>query len=240
MKPEGTGPRLPDDMAVVVPSYNSGPSVFEVVEGLLGVLDRIIVVDDGSTDGSIEAVRGLPVRLVTMPENRGKGHALLAGYAAALEDRSVVCVGSVDADGQHDPVELPRLYERFKAEQADFVIGSRDFRTAETPWRSRLGNWVTMAVAGWLLKRRLPDTQSGYRLLSRRFIEEVCPTVEGGRYETEMELLGRALGGGYKVVVAPIKTIYEAGNPSSHFKRGADSLRIYRTLLRTAWQIRRP
>lgn len=222
-----------EDVVVIVPCYNAGAAVLDVIERLLAVTKNIIVIDDGSTDGCIEPLRALPVHIIAHAKNLGKGHALLAGYAAALEDPAIQCVASLDADGQHDPEALPGLIASFKSEAADLVIGSREFTGGRVPWRSRIGNQTTVFVVNRLLKRRLPDTQSGYRLLSRSFLETVLPVMKGGRYETEMELLVRAINGGNKIIPVPIATIYAKGNPTSHFKALRDSYRIYRTLLKT-------
>lgn len=231
--------RLPDDLVAVVPCYNAGTRVQGVIQGLLPLVESVVVVDDGSTDGCIEPLRDLPLRLVSFPENRGKGFALKAGYLEALADPKVECVAVLDADGQHDPAELPRLYEAFHAEEADLVIGSRCFDGADVPWPNRFGNRLTVHLTRWLLGRHLPDTQSGYRLLSRRFLEAVLPEVAGGRYEFEMQLLGKAILGDYRLCPVPIKTIYERGNPSSHFRKVVDSWRVFRTLLRAARDVRR-
>jgi len=80
----------------------------------------------------------------------------------------------------------------------------------------------------------LEDTQSGYRILSRRFAETVVREVPGGRYETEMAILALAIRGGFAVTSTPIKTIYERGNATSHFRKGRDSWLIYRTLIGAA------
>lgn len=224
--------------AAVVPCYNAGPRLRPVVEGLLGVLERVIVVDDGSTDGAPSALGDLPARVITLPQNQGKGHAMMAGFRAALEDPAVDCVAIVDADGQHDPRELPGLRAAFDAETADLVIGSRVFALGRVPWRSWVGNRFTVLVSALLLGRRLPDTQSGYRLHSRRLLDDVLATVEGGRYETEMEILVKAVIEGYRVTAPPIRTIYETGNRSSHFRNITDSARIYRRLLRAVIRAR--
>ena len=231
--------RLSESLAVVVPCYNVGDRVVPVIEGLLERVSTIIAVDDGSTDGCVEPLRAMPIEIVTFPQNRGKGFALQAGFETALKDPGIGCVAVVDSDGQHDPAELPSLYEAFAREDADLVIGNREFGGEHVPWRSRFGNMMTITIAGWLLGTRVPDTQSGYRLHSRRFLEAVLPHMSGGLYEFEMELLGRALRGGYRVVSSPIQTIYEEGNRVSHFHKGRDSFRIYRTLLKTAWQTRK-
>lgn len=218
-------------VAALVPCYNTGGRVVPVLERLLQKMNRVIVVDDGSTDDLRGMIDGLPVRTVTFPVNRGKGHALLAGFREALKDEAVDCVVTLDSDGQHDPDELPRLYEAFKNEKADLVIGSRVFNDREIPWRSRFGNNLTITLTGLLLGQRLPDTQSGYRLHSRRFVEHILETIAGGRYETEMEILAHAIKRHFKTIPVPIQTIYIEGNQSSHFHVLRDSFLIYRKLL---------
>jgi glycosyltransferase involved in cell wall biosynthesis len=205
-----------------------------VVEATLRSLARVIVVDDGSTDGAVAALASLPAEQVVLPENRGKGHALLAGFQAALADPATEALCCLDADGQHDPAEIPLLVGSFRMERADLVIGSRVFEGAQVPWRSRFGNRTTVFVTRCLLGRRLPDTQSGFRVLSRRYAEAVLREVPGGRYETEMEMVVKAVREGYRVVSIPIATRYETGNPTSHFRKVGDSCRIYARLFRAA------
>ncbi|MEN6626046.1 MAG: glycosyltransferase family 2 protein [Candidatus Sumerlaeia bacterium] len=231
VEPSDQNTTLSSRVAALVPCYNAGGRVVPVLKRLLEKTDRVIVVDDGSTDNLRGLIEGLPVRTVAFPVNRGKGHALLAGFREALADGRVECVVTLDSDGQHDPDELPRLYDSFRREQADLVIGSRVFESREIPWRSRFGNNLTISLTGLLLGQRLPDTQSGYRLHSRRFIEHILETIRGGRYETEMEILAHALKGRFKAVPVPIKTIYVEGNASSHFHVLRDSFLIYRKLL---------
>lgn len=232
-------PHRPADIVAVVPCYNAGGRVRSVVEGVLGQIDRVVVVDDGCTDDSMATLEGLSFTTVALRPNRGKGHALLAGFRAALADPAVSCVCALDADGQHDPREIPKLYQAFFDSGADLVIGSRVFEGGQVPWRSRFGNKVTVTVTALLLRHKLPDTQSGFRLLSRPFLERILETVEGGRYETEMEIVVKAIREGWKTMPVPIQTIYETGNASSHFRKFHDSFRIYARLLRAAWMPRR-
>ncbi len=223
-----------ETLAAVIPCYNAGPRLRPVLEQTLRRVRSVVVVDDGSTDGCVEAVRGLPAEFVAFPHNRGKGHALLAGIARTLEDPGIEAVCLLDADGQHDPDEIPGLWETFCGHDADLVIGTRHFDHASVPWRSRFGNTVTVAVSAWLLGHRLPDTQCGFRVLSRRFARDVAATVAPGRYETEMEMLVKAVRQGYTVTPAPIATRYEVGNPSSHFRKLRDSVLVYARLFRAA------
>ncbi len=222
------------DVVVVIPCYNAGDRVKAVAEGALRVVDRVLVINDGSTDDCITPLRTLPVRLIHFDVNRGKGHALLSGIRAALEYADAPAVCLMDADGQHDPQEIPKLYSALQKEKADLVIGSREFHRGAVPWRSSIGNRVTAAVTAVLLRRRLPDTQCGFRMLSRQFAESVIAEVSGGRYETEMEMIVHAIRKGFRLVSTPIATIYEPGNRSSHFRKISDSCRIYARLLCTA------
>ncbi len=221
-------------LAAVVPCYNAGPALRRVTEGLIGRTASVIIVDDGSTDGFTRKLDDLPIVLRRFPENRGKGYALLEGFRAALSMPAVECVAVVDADGQHDPAELPRLYEAFRQQGADLLIGARQFYGGYVPWASRFGNTVTVVLTGLLLGRRIPDTQSGYRLHSRRLLHHIVNNVAGGRYDTEMEILVAAVRNGFTVTSTPIQTLYERGNPSSHFRKISDSWRIYRRLFRAA------
>lgn len=223
---------LSSSLAVVVPCYNAGGRLLPVLEALAAVAPRLVLVDDGSTDGCTSAIDALATETVRFAHNRGKGHALLAGFEAALSHPDVQVIACLDADGQHDPAELPGLVAAREAQEADLLIGSRSFTGGGVPFRSRFGNVMTVGVMSLLTGHRLPDTQSGYRLLSRRLATRAVAQLKGGRYETEMEILLLALSEGFSVKTSPIRTIYETGNPSSHFRKISDSWRIYRAM----WQ----
>ena len=225
-------------VVAIVPCFNAGDRVVPVVEGVLQHLDRVIVVDDGCTDGCLDGLPESGVERVEHGVNQGKGHAILSGIAHALADPAVEVICLLDADGQHNPDELPNLVQSQAAHEADLVIGSRVFDGKKVPLRSRFGNKVTVMVTSTLVGRRLPDTQSGYRLLSRAFATAVRDEVQGGRYETEMEIIVKAIREGYAIHPEPITTIYEAGNASSHFHKLRDSFLIYRRLLQTVWRYR--
>lgn len=227
-------------VAAVVPCYNAGARLRPVVERLAQVLNHVFVVDDGSSDGAVAALAHGSAHIITFPENRGKGHAMLAGFRAGRDLTEAAYVAIVDADGQHDPSELAALYDAAVKTRANLVIGSRSFSLDHVPWTSWMGNRLTAFLTRVLLRQAIPDTQSGYRLHSRRLLDDVLLTVPGGRYETEMEILVVALRNRYKVVPVPIQTIYEEGNRSSHFNRVKDSFRIYRSLFRAVARSARP
>jgi glycosyltransferase involved in cell wall biosynthesis len=228
---------LGPNLVAVIPCYNAGPRLRPVLDKLGPLGAGVLVVDDGSTDGCADGL-GEEARVIRFERNRGKGHALFAGFQDALKDERVTCAAVLDADGQHDPAELPRLYGAFRDREADLLIGARRFE-AGVPFRSRFGNVLTISLFRLLTGVAVPDTQSGYRLHSRRLLEDIVESVAPGRYETEMEILARAALQGRRVESAPIETIYESGNPSSHFHKLRDSYLIYRRLLRAASRHRR-
>ncbi len=227
-------PDIADDLALcvvaIIPCYNAGDRVRAVVTDVRARVARVILVDDGSTDGGADHATDL-AQVLRLKHNLGKGHALIAGVQQALDMPDVRVIALMDADGQHDPCEIPGLYDAFVREQADLLIGARRFDRQQAPWASRIGNKATAWITARLFGCDLPDTQSGFRLLSPRFARAFVNTVPGGRYETEMRMLVMAIRGDYKIVSAPIATIYEAGNANSHFRKIRDSLRVYVALL---------
>jgi len=232
-------PSSVQQITCVIPCYNAGARVAPVVHSALGQVPRVIVVDDGSDDACLDGLTHPNLRIVRHPENRGKGHAILTGLREALADAATRAVILLDADGQHDPGVIPEFVARFEATGAGMVIGARVFDGGHVPLRSRFGNTVTAAVTRLLLGENLPDTQCGYRLLSRAFAEAVLRQVAGGRYETEMEMVVLALRGNHGIAAVPIRTIYEEGNASSHFRKLSDSARIYARLFRAVAKHRR-
>ena len=225
---ENPGAGRMQGLTVIIPCFNAGSRIRPVAEGAVSRAARVIVVDDGSTDGAVDGLAGMPgIEVVRLPRNRGKGHAIIEGLKCALAQPGLEAACLMDADGQHDPADIPVLLEAFRRERADLVIGQRRFDQGPVPWRSRFGNQVTARVTRLLLGRNLPDTQCGFRVLSPRLAQAVVDRVPGGRYETEMEMIVLAVRGGFPLAYAPVRTVYEPGNRSSHFRKGRDSVRIY-------------
>jgi|LSQX01.1.fsa_nt_gb glycosyltransferase involved in cell wall biosynthesis len=225
---------MSEKTVVIIPCYNAGPRLEKVLDELHVFTGPVIVVDDGSTDGGTDFLKERDIQTVVFPENRGKGHALLAGLRAALALEMVERILLMDADGQHDPAEIEGLLAASEKEEADLLVGARQIDRKSMPLRSHFGNMVTAWISAHIFRCPLPDTQCGFRVLSRDFAEQFAAYSQGGRYETEMEMILFALRQGSRLASAPVATVYEPGNRSSHFRKIQDSFRIYRTLLR-AW-----
>ncbi len=166
-------------LTVVIPCFNAEHHIRSVAEGAALRTARVIVVDDGSTDGAVEAFTMPNMEVLRLPRNRGKGHAIIEGLKFALARPELEALCLMDADGQHDPADIPGLVEAFRQERADLVIGQRRFDEGPVPWRSRFGNQVTARVTRLPPGRNLPDTQCGFRVLSPRFARAVVDRVAG-------------------------------------------------------------
>ena len=199
---------------------------------------RIVVVDDGSGEeyrNIFDASRTAGAHVISYERNRGKGYALRAGFTYIYDHAKSLgikdCVVTADADGQHTLVDIFRVGQAC-ATSNQSVLGVREF-VGHVPARSRIGNSATSGLfwlaTGWKLK----DTQTGLRA----FPIDLLPTligIEGDRYEYELRVLLHLAKFRHPVTQIPIETIYEAGNPTSHFRPLQDSARIWAPLLKFA------
>ena len=184
------------DISVVVPAYNEAGAVRPTVEHLAatltaaGLQHEILVVDDGSTDGTSEALadldRKLPsLRVISHARNRGYGAALKTGIREALAD----VVAITDADGTYPNDRIPELYRRLIDERADMVVGSRTGANVHIPLIRRPAKAFLRWLANHLSGQRIPDLNSGLRVMRRTPVEECFPLVSDGFSFTTTTLL---------------------------------------------------
>jgi glycosyltransferase involved in cell wall biosynthesis len=196
-------------IVALIPGYNEGPRIAEVVRGTAAHLP-VVVVDDGSSDDTAAQARAAGATVIEQRPNQGKGAALRVGFRRALAD-GADAVLTLDADGQHDPAEIPMFLSAWAAEpNPDLVIGRRNFR-AMPPIR-RLSNVLGGWAISWAVGRPIPDNQSGYRLVGRRIMEATLASDEYG-FEFEVEMITSCIRLGGTIAWVPIRTIY-AGEPS--------------------------
>ena len=189
----------------------------------------VIVVDDGSADDTAEQARRAGANVIEQRPNKGKGAALRLGFERALAD-GVDAVLTLDADGQHDPAEIPKFLAAYEVEpRPDLVIGRRNFRTM--PPTRRLANELGGRAFSWAVGQPIPDNQSGYRLIGRRVMEATLGSDEGG-FEFEVEMITTVIRLGGTIAWVPIRTIYGA---PSHI-RPVDHLRHFIRIVRKARQ----
>ena len=219
-------------VAVVIPAFQAAATIGDVVTRARATLPdaQVIVVDDGSTDGTGEEGRGKGASVLTHPRNRGKGVALRTGIARACADGADVIV-TLDADGQHPPEEIPRLVAPLAEGRADLVLGARR-RDGVMPLSRRFTNWLSATLASRIAGQRLHDAQTGFRAFTRAAVERIKPA--GDRYEYEANFLLDALRAGYRVASVEVPTIY---GPRSHFRSWTDTWRMARAFARHAGRI---
>ena len=217
-------------LLAVIPAYNEEQTIAGVLARTRPLADAVVVIDDGSADRTAEIARGAGAAAVSHVMNRGLGAALGTGFAYARRV-SAEAVITLDADGQHDPKEIPRFFEELQ-KGADMVIGSRMIGSgnpppslqqgrraglperladlssgrAGMPWYRRaantLGNLVTLVLFGaWVT-----DSQSGYRAFSAKALSKI--EIRTNRMEVSSELVAEAKRHGLKIREIPIQAIY--------------------------------
>ena len=211
-------------IVVVIPGFNAEKTLGPVVKGLRECLPgaTLIGVNDGSTDGTAALMRRMCNRTIDFPENRGKGAALRAAFAVALETdcRAVL---TIDSDGQHDPAFAPSLLSAL--DQFHIAIGTRDLSGEQVPRHRRIANFLSSAATRLISGGAVGDSQSGYRAIRREVLENVH--AEGDRYEFETDFIIRAAHAGYTFTNIPISTIY---GPASYFRAIHDAMLVIRVL----------
>ena len=215
------------NVSVLIPAFNEGEYIADVVMGALLSVSRVLVVDDGSADRTVPIAEEAGAEVICHQDNRGKGAALRTGFEALLEDGSEAIV-VLDGDGQHDPAELPAFIKCAEESGAGIVIGNR---LAESAGMPRIRYWTnrTMSIIlSWLSRQKIPDSQCGYRLIRREVLERINFTTENYDLESEMLILASRIG--FKIDSVPIKTIYTG--QVSEIKPGLDTLRFFRLILK--------
>jgi glycosyltransferase involved in cell wall biosynthesis len=200
------------------------------VQGARAYFTRVLVVDDGSTDGTGAAATAAGAEVVVHAVNSGKGVALRTGLGVLARD-GVGRALTLDADGQHLPHQIPLLLSASDAQPDAFVVGVRK-KAGHTIRRiNKFGNWFADRALRAIARQPIPDTQSGFRVYPVATTLSI-PTV-GDRFDFETEILLRAARRGLRVVGVPVEVHYPpVAERVSHYRVGRDTYRIIRTVLR--------
>jgi glycosyltransferase involved in cell wall biosynthesis len=252
-------PTTPRVLALV-PAHDEAPRIAPVVRGAATHLP-VLVVDDGSSDDTAAEARTAGAEVLEQRPNAGKGVALRAGFRWALA-AGYDGVITLDGDGQHDPAEIPAFLAAFAAPAAgtdggnglpaeipgpaagvvrpDLVVGRRDF--SRMPAARRLANTLGGRTFSWAVGMRVPDNQSGFRLVGRRLMEASLGSAEPG-FEFEVEMLAACIARGWPVAWVPIRTIYTGGpshiRPAAHVRHFLRAVAAARRTVREARRLPR-
>lgn len=217
---------------VVIPALNAQATVGPVVAAARRHVPRTIVVDDGSVDATGETARRAGAEVIRHASNLGKGAALTTAFEALRAERraALQAVITLDADGQHDPDDIPAFVELHRRERPAIIVGSRQGHFAEMWGPRRAMNRFSSAALRFFTGANLPDTQSGFRLYDAGFLEAL--RLSGRRYEAEMEALMQATARKLPIASVPIHLRVVDGRATSHYRPLSDTFRIIGTVLR--------
>jgi dolichol-phosphate mannosyltransferase len=193
-------------ISVVIPVFNEELTIGSVIERLTAVMQKIgfkyeiIVVDDCSTDRSLEISKSQSAKVFSLKKHMGKGYALRAGFAKAKGD----IITTIDSDGSHRPEELPRLLTPILRNKADLVIGSRYL--GQKPVAAKKLNAAGVRLFNFLIKiltrAEVSDSQSGYRVMKSVVLKNM--RLKSSEYEIESEMLVKTARHGFRVIEVPI------------------------------------
>lgn len=192
-------------LAAVIPAYNEEKNIGHIIQGVKKHTDNIIVIDDGSKDKTCQIAHRAGAKVYRHLINRGLGGALGTGIKAALLEGADIIV-TLDADGQHDPEEIPELLKPIMEGRADIVIGSRFLKTQDMPLFRRSGNYFLNLVTFFLFGIWSTDSQSGMRAFNKKAAENLEIITSG--MEVSSEIIKEIKFHKLRLKEVPIKAIY--------------------------------
>lgn len=212
-------------VCVIIPTYNNCSTIRRIVDEVLVYCDDVIVVNDGSTDGTKEILEPISsIQLVSYERNRGKGHALKEGFMHALSKGFAYAI-TIDADGQFYAKDIPNFLKANQHHPGALIMGDRLFDDAERTEGSKFANKFSNFWFYIQTGRKLKDTQAGYRLYPIKKLKGL--SLISSRYEAELELLVFASWHGIEIVALPVDVYYPPKEERvSHFRPWADFMRI--------------
>lgn len=209
---------------IVIPTFNNKKTLKKIVDDSLSTGIPLLVVNDGSTDGSLDTIKTTPAKVISFESNKGKGAAILAG-AKWAENEGYSHIVTIDADGQHDPKEAPKLIKMAQNHPQSIILGKRNFEDALVPGSSRFGRWWSNLWCRITTGHSIGDSQSGFRVYPVEALNKV--QCKGTKYDFEVEILVRGVWAGLKIIDHDISVNYSAETKeASHFDPFYDNYRI--------------
>jgi glycosyltransferase involved in cell wall biosynthesis len=221
------GPKI-DNTVIVIPAYNEARTIGSIARDLVGTGFSVLVVDDGSQDGTEREALDNGAMVIRNKTNLGKGLSVREGAKYVIDKTNFKWIVLMDGDGQHHPEDIPSLMNAAHAGDVDIVIGNRMDETKSMPsvryWTNRFTSFVTSRLCG----QRIPDSQCGFRLVSVSAVKKMELMTD--RYDIESEMLIEAARHRMKILSVPVKTIY--GDEVSQVHPVHDTIRFFGLIFR--------
>ncbi len=206
--------------AIVIPAYNEQATIADVVKRALNECDKVIVVDDGSSDKTIDELDALPITLIKHAENKGKAASLWDGFTAALA-MGVDTIITLDGDGQHAPEDIPILLVKAEQFPQDIIIGARLADKSAIPAKRYYANKFANFWIAWAAAYPIHDSQSGFRLYPAELFKDLKISTKQG-FVFESEILIKAAQKNIYSHPVKIPAVYKENARPSHFRGVAD------------------
>lgn len=194
-------------IVVVIPAYNEATTIAGVVAGASRHADLVVVVDDGSTDGTGTRAKRAGALVISHPVNRGPGAATKTGVRVAVEWGATAVV-TLDGDGQHDPSDIPRLLEPLRTDQVDVVFANRFGRPNHIPVTRRFFNKCGNLLTFLTTRRWVADSQCGLKAFGPRALAQLDITATGFEFCTQ--IVREAMRNGWRIAEVPSRVRYSA------------------------------
>jgi len=219
-----------DRICILISAYDSQGTLHSVLKEIQTLGIDAIVVNDGSSDETAKVALEYGATVLDHPSNLGKGAALRTGFDYILrEDYQIVI--TLDADGQHDPSEIPHLLKIFWSVRPDVLIGSRAHEFRKMDFGRRFWNRLGAKAVSRRCHSDITDSQSGFRLIRTEALAQISLTTS--RFETELELLIKACKKGFSMLSVPINAPKIDDSRSSHFRPVSDTWKVCKLFLRS-------
>ncbi|MBN2788945.1 MAG: glycosyltransferase family 2 protein [Candidatus Delongbacteria bacterium] len=215
---------------ILIPAYNSERYIGDLFHKFaeMDLLCKVVVVDDGSKDNTVKICNDNEVTLISYKKNGGKGYALKQGFKYMIEN-NIEFFLTIDSDLQHDVKFIPEFIIKYHDTNADIIVGDRLGNTTTMPIERVFSNRTTSFIVSQLAKCKIPDSQSGYRLIKTEVVKNI--ELESDKFEMESEILIKAGRKGYRIESIPISALYEGAHSSISVFR--DTVRFIRLVFRS-------
>ena len=217
-----------DNTIVIIPSYNEGRTIGQVVTEIVDMGLNVLVVDDGSNDNTERVALDSGAMVIRSRYNRGKGFSIREGINYVLDKTKFEWIIIMDGDGQHHAGDIHAMMEVTHTEDVDIVNGNRMLQTESMPavryWTNKFMSWMISGIC----RQNIPDTQCGYRLVRVDALKKLKLTSK--KYDIETEMLIKAADSHMKISSVPVKTIY--GEEKSKIRPIHDTIRFFALILK--------